>query len=289
MTLHQVLAEGRARLVAGGIPSQEAAIDVELFARTILDWDRAQIITAQSSPVPDALEPRFSLWVGRRSRHEPSAYIVGSKEFWGLDFTVTPAVLVPRPETEIIVEEALRLFAAPSDNRAARPRIADIGTGSGNIAVSLAHALPHCSIVATDVSTDALAVAAQNAVRHGVANRIEFVAASYLEGVAGEFDAIAANPPYVRELDRAGLGAEIAYEPTVALFGGINGLRDIEGVLDTALSKLRQGGWLLMESGSGQDEHVETLVGRRPGLQLSAIRNDLQGIPRTSVIQRVPD
>lgn len=288
MTLHQLLAEGRRRLVAAGIPAGDAAIDVEVFARTILDWDRAQVIMAQSSPAPEHLEPRFSLWLDRRARHEPTAYIVGVKEFWGLDFAVTPAVLVPRPETEIIVEEALRLFAESSVSHLARPRIADIGTGSGNIAVSLAHALPHCSIVATDVSTDALTVAAQNAARHGVADRIAFIATSYLDGIAGEFDVITANPPYVRELDRPALGAEIAYEPMVALFGGLNGLRDLEGVLDTAVSRLRAGGWLLMESGSGQDDAVEMLAGRRPELRLSDIRKDLQGIPRTGLIQRLP-
>ena len=287
MTLQQIMAAGRERLVAAGIPRDEAAIDVDLFARTILGWDRAKIITEQSSPSPEGLEPTLSSWLERRTHHEPSAYIVGIKEFWGLEFVVTPAVLVPRPETEIIIEEALKRFGdgkTAGDHRAAR--IADIGTGSGNIAVSLACALPGSRIVATDVSTEALVVAARNAARHGVADRVEFVAASYLDGISGEFDAIMTNPPYVRELDRAGLGAEIAYEPEVALFGGLNGLRDIEGVLDTAIAKLRPGGWLLMEMGSGQDPDIEALVAGKPALRLLEIRRDLRGISRTAVIRR---
>jgi release factor glutamine methyltransferase len=281
------MAAGRTRLVAAGISAEEAAIDVELFARTILEWDRARIITSQSSAVPEGLEPTFDSWLVRRARHEPSAYIVGTKEFWGLDFIVTPAVLVPRPETELIVEEALRLFADRGASRAVQSlRFGDIGTGSGNIAVSLAHELPHCRVVATDVSSDALSVATRNAQRHGVADRIEFVAVPYLEGVTGEFDAIAANPPYVRELDRNGLGAEIAYEPEVALFGGVDGLRDIEGVLHSATRQLRSGGWLLMEMGAGMDDRVEELVHRKPDLRLVDVRRDLQGIPRTAVIHR---
>src|SRR6185503_15121752 len=129
--------------------------------RTILGWDRARLLTEQQSPAPSDLEPRFSEWISRRVRREPSAYIVGVREFWGLDFIVTPAVLIPRPETEFLVEEALALVR-PLE----APRIADIGTGSGCIAIAVAHELPQCRVVATDVSADALAVALRNAERH---------------------------------------------------------------------------------------------------------------------------
>jgi len=283
VTLHEVLSAARSRLVAAGISPPEAAVDVDLYARTILGWDKARLLTEQSAEAPAQLEPRFSEWLARREQREPSAYIVGVREFWGLDFIVSPAVLIPRPETEFIVEEALALVRP-----LAAPRVADIGTGSGNIAVSLAHELPHGHVVATDVSADALAVAQRNAERHGVANRVEFIAASYLGGVEGDFDLIAANPPYVRDGDKPALSRDVRYEPDVALFGGAAGLRDIEGVLETALAKLRPRGWLVMEFGFGQEDDVRALVEQRPSLRVDHLREDLQGLARTAIIQRGP-
>ena len=283
MTLQEILAAARDRLVEAGIAADEAAIDVDLYARTILGWDRARLLAEHRSPPPAQLEPRFSQFIERRTRHEPSAYITGSREFWGLDFAVTPAVLIPRPETEFIVEESLALLRP-----IAGPRIADIGTGSGNIAVSLAHERQDAHVIATDVSGDALAVALTNAERHGVADRIEFVSASYLGGVEQDFDLIAANPPYVRDRDRPALGRPVRHEPEVALFGGDSGLRDIAGVLDTASVKLRPGGWLVMEFGFGQEDDVRALVDARPTLRLERFRADLQGLARTAIIQRMP-
>jgi release factor glutamine methyltransferase len=282
VTLRDALGAARQRLVAAGIAPDEAAIDVDLYARTILGWDRARLLTEHSSPVPDALEPRFSEWIARRERREPSAYIVGVREFWGLDFAVTPAVLIPRPETEFIVEEALALV-----RHLAAPRIADIGTGSGCIAVALAHELPNSHVVASDVSAEALAIARHNAERHRVEDRIEFLATSYLGGVEGDFDLIVANPPYVRDGDKPALSRDVRYEPDVALFGGTAGLRDIEGVLETAITKLRPRGWLVMEFGFGQEEDVRQLVDARAPLRVHRMREDLQGLARTAVIQRV--
>jgi release factor glutamine methyltransferase len=292
MTLQQTLTEARRRLVAAGIAPDEAVIDVDVLARTILGWDRARLIVERASVLPQGLEPRFSEWVARRARHEPTAYIVGVKEFWGLDFRVTPAVLIPRPETELIVEEVLALFAP--DRRdgqgaaAPRPlRIADIGTGSGCIAVAIARELPQSRLVATDVSAQALAVAMENAVRHGVDDRIEFVETAYLNGVGGGFDATTANPPYMSETDRPARAATLSYEPELALFGGAGGLRVIEGVIEAAAQRLDTGGWLVMELGIGQADDVRTLVSRHPVLRLDRIRHDLQGIPRTAVIRRL--
>lgn len=282
MTLQQVLAEARARLVAAGIGHDEAAIDVDLYARSILDWDRAQLLVAHADAPPPALEPRFSEWIARRCQREPSAYIVGHREFWGLDFAVTPAVLIPRPETEFIVEEALALLRG-----LAGPRIADIGTGSGNVAVSLAHERADAHLVATDVSSEALAVAMKNAVTHGVDRRIEFVATSYLGGVDGDFDLIAANPPYVRATDKPALSRDVRHEPDVALFGGDSGLRDIEAVLDTATVKLRPHGWLVMEFGFGQEDDVRALAATRPALEVQRCREDLQGLARTAIIRKL--
>jgi release factor glutamine methyltransferase len=168
VTLQQVLAAARDRLIAAGIAADEAAIDVDVYARTILGWDRTRLLTQQPDPAPPELEPTFAEWVERRTHHEPTAYILGVREFWGLDFRVSPAVLIPRPETEFIVESALSLMSG-----IAGPRIADIGTGSGNIAVSLAHERTDAHVVATDVSTDALAIAMENARRHGVDDRVQ--------------------------------------------------------------------------------------------------------------------
>jgi release factor glutamine methyltransferase len=292
VTLGEKLTVARTRLAHAGISATEAAIDVDLFARTILGWERARLLTEQLSVAPKALEPRFSEWVERRALREPSAYIVGVREFWGLDFRVTPAVLIPRPETEFIIEETLRLIRSenlPGDLKVAgyHPRTADIGTGCGCIAVSLAHEVPDCRVIATDVSAEALAVARENATLHDVASRIEFVQTSYLVGVDGEFDVIAANPPYVRERDKPALSRDVRHEPDVALFGGATGLRDIEGVLDTAASKLRSGGWLVMEFGFGQEDDVRERVAAREALRLDRVREDLQGLARTAIVQRL--
>lgn len=284
MTLGEALATARTRLVRAGIQPAEARIDVDVYARTILGWDRARLLTNLTQAVPDALEPRFSEWIERRGHHEPSAYIVGEREFWGLALRVTPAVLIPRPETEFIVEEALHLVRAEAP--AASLRMADIGTGSGCIAVALAHELPQARLVATDVSADALVVAGENASRHGVADRIDIVQTSYLDGVDGVFDLIAANPPYVREGDKPALSRDVRHEPDVALFGGATGLRDIDAVLASAVEKMRPGGWFVMEFGFGQEDQVRELVDARPGLRLDHVRADLQGLPRTVIIQR---
>jgi release factor glutamine methyltransferase len=299
LTLQERLSDARARLVAAGVAPAEASLDVDLYARTILQWDRAQLIAEQTGPMPPQLEPMFSEWLARRERREPTAYIIGEREFWGLDFLVTPAVLIPRPETEFIVEEAIGILSSGSlrsgDLRSGDlkvsgyregPRIADIGTGSGCVAVALARHLPDCRIVASDVSGPAIEVARTNAARHGVDHQIEFVVTSYLDGVPGVFDLIASNPPYVKDGDKPALSADVRHEPDVALFGGAEGLRDLAGVLEAASARLRPGGWLLMEFGFGQEDDVNALVSAHAPLQLRRVRSDLQGIPRTAIIQR---
>ena len=281
--LHEHLAAGRERLVAAGIEPTAAAIDVDLFARTILGWDRARVLMARTEPAPAALEPRFSEWIRRRAEREPSAYIVGTREFWGLDFRVSPDVLIPRPESEFIVEESLAILR---ETAPASPRLADIGTGSGCLAISLLDELPSAHMTATDVSAAALAVARENARQHGVQDRTTFVETSFLDGIDGPFDLIAANPPYVKDGDRHALARDVRHEPDVALFGGVSGLQGVEAVLDAAVRTLMSGGWLVMEFGFGQDDDVTRLVTSRPSLRLERIRADLQGIPRTAVIQR---
>ena len=280
MTLHERLAAAREQLVRAGIDPREAAVDVDVYARTILKWDRAGILLHHHEPVPDQLEPTFSAWLARRERFEPTPYIVGEREFWGLDLYITPSVLIPRPETELVVEEAVtRAQGQPV-------RFADIGTGSGCIAVAIAHEVRHVEGVATDVSAAALNVAKANAQRHHVAARLKFVCTSYLDGVAGSFDLIAANPPYVREVDRRGLGPAVLQEPHVALFGGENGLRHIEAVVATSSTRLKRGGWLIMEFGFGQEDDVRAVAARHAELVVADVRADLQGLARTVMIQR---
>ncbi len=280
ITLSAKLAGARARLIAAGVSPAEASIDVDVYARAILGWDRATLLAELRGAAPAALEPRFSEWIARRERREPTAYIVQAREFWGREFLVTPAVLIPRPETEFIVEEGVPLVRGVTS-----PRIADIGTGSGILAVTLASEMSSSTVVATDLSGEALGVARENARRLGVADRVAFVETSYLDGVDGLFDLIVANPPYVKDGDKPALSRDVRHEPDVALFGGPDGLRDVGGVLDAAARKLRPGAWFVMEFGYGQEVDVRQLIGARPALRLDHIREDLQGIARTAVIQ----
>jgi release factor glutamine methyltransferase len=200
-----------------------------------------------------------------------------------LSFAVSPAVLIPRPETELIVEAALELFPDPDRVLTA----ADVCTGSGCVAVALASERPAARITATDISSDALEVARQNAARHGVRDRIAFHCGDLFDGVEGPFDVIAGNPPYVAERDRPGLQPEVRdYEPGVALFGGSDGFHLVERLVTSAAEYLRPGGYLLCEFGLGQDERVESLVAGTGNLRLIELRRDLQGIARTIVARR---
>jgi release factor glutamine methyltransferase len=281
LTLHETITAARARLVTAGIRPDEAKVDVELYVTTILGWDRARLLTELQSPSPAALDPRFSAWIARRERREPSAYITGVREFFGLEFAVSPAVLIPRPESEFIVEEALEQLTGVD-----APRIADVGTGSGCIGIALAHSLPRATVTATDISAEALEVARANAARHQMDGRITYIETSYLDNVAGPFDAIVSNPPYVKEQDRKFVErAVVAYEPHVALFGGEDGLAGVRALLDAAHTRLAPGGWVIFEFGLGQDDEVREIVEGFNGYRVRHIRNDLQGIPRTAVVQ----
>lgn len=295
-TLHEALAAARARLVEAGIRPEEAAVDVDVYACEILGWDRARLLGEMRGPRPDTLEPRLSEWIARREQREPTAYILGRREFWGRDFTVSPSVLIPRPETELIVEEALAALGASTGARPYTtdgpgsppgPRVADVGTGSGCIGVSIAADVPSVRLVATDISEDALAVARENAARHGVLDRTTIISTSYLDGVDGPFDVIVSNPPYVKDGDKPALSRQVAgYEPHVALFGGPEGLAGPTAVLNAARTKLVQGGWLIFEFGLGQDDRIESLVAQYAEFTLARFRSDLQDIPRTAVVRK---
>jgi release factor glutamine methyltransferase len=280
--LHERLAEARTTLIQAGIGADEAALDAEVLARHVLDCDRATLLTRARDPLPSAFNRLFQALVSRRARREPLAYIVGHREFWGLEFDVTPAVLIPRPETELIVEEAL----ASLPRRDAVRRIVDVGTGSGCLAVTLAVEFPAARITATDTSHDALAVAYHNADRHNVIGRIAFVQADVLTDVAGAADLIVSNPPYVPAGDAATLQPEVAgYEPAGALYAGADGLDVIRRLLASAPPLLAAGGWLIMEFGFGQEAGVRDAA-QRANWTVVRIRSDLQGIPRVAVLRR---
>jgi release factor glutamine methyltransferase len=285
MTLRQRLLDARARLISAGVDNNEAVLDTNLLARHVLGWSRSEMLLRQEDPPPAGFEEAFNALIERRARREPAAYIRGRQEFWSRDFEVTPGVLIPRPETELIVEELLNLL--PVDAPALPRRVADVGTGSGCIAVSVAAERPHLHVVATDISRAALDVARRNADAVGVAPRIEFVECAYLSGTTGPFDFILANPPYVSEAEYEDLAPEVReYEPQTALLAGEDGLRDIRQIVDVAAERLKPGGTLFMEIGHTQGDALAALVKAFPSLTLTRISTDLQRIPRVAVIER---
>jgi release factor glutamine methyltransferase len=281
-TIRARISAAAARLRDAGLSPRDALFDAELLARTALGWDRAAILTRANEPSPPGFADRFDALVARREQREPAAQVVGGREFWGREFDVTRDVLVPRPETELIVEAALDLYPSESPSR-----VVDVGTGSGCLAVTLALEWPLADITATDVSEAALRVAAANAAKHHVEDRVRFVRTSVLAGLAPGIGLIVANPPYVRTGDRPALSREVReYEPEEALFGGTDGFDVIRTLLDESADALLPGGRLLMEFGAGQDDVVAELVRDRPRLSLDDIRADLCDIPRTAVISR---
>lgn len=254
MTIREALKDGMARLRANAVPSHTFA--AELLLMHALGQDRTWLYANPEAPIEALDAENFFALVARRCHGEPTQYLTGKQEFWGLDFEVTPAVLIPRPETEHVIEVALELlgprgFTIHLDTGAPTPalRIADVGTGSGCLAVALAHDLPHAHVFATDISGDALAVARRNAARHGVLNRVSFLATNLLQGLSREptaFDLIVSNPPYVARNEAATLAREVRdHEPHSALFGGPAGVEIYAGLIEQAGFLLAAGGYLV--------------------------------------------
>jgi release factor glutamine methyltransferase len=271
-------------LCRAGIGSEEAGSSARLLAEYALGWDRARFLTLAHEPEPPDFAKLYAALVRRRATREPSAYITGQKEFWGLSFEVSSDVLIPRPETELIVEAALELFGRDCERAMT---IADAFTGSGCLAIALASELHGASFVATDISDRALDVARRNAVRHRVADRICFKRINVLDGADGPFDLIVANPPYVRQGDEPALQPEVReYEPAVALYGGDSGLDFVATVVEQSAARLRSDGYLMFEFGCGQDPAVEELIQKAEGLTMVALRRDLQGVARTAIARR---
>jgi len=282
MTIHDLVQGARDRFVHVGISAPVATLDAEVLARQVLGWDRARFLTDRNEHATSAFLLNYEPLVARRERREPVSYILGTREFYGLDFEVGPDVLIPRHETEMIVEETLELVGKDGS-----PRIVDVGTGSGCIAISLARAIPGARVTASDVSGGALNVARRNAARHGVLDRMTFIETSFLDGIEEGVDVIVSNPPYVPSISRPGLTPEVRdFEPRVAVFSGEDGLDCLRSVLQGAAAKLRPGGWLVMEFGCGQDDCVTALVHEAEGIDLVKIRHDIQDIPRTAICRK---
>jgi release factor glutamine methyltransferase len=280
-SLHAEIAAGRQQLVDAGFRHDDAAFDADVLARHVLGWDLARLLAHNREPATPEFADRFQALISRRGRREPVAYITGHREFWGLDFEVTPATLVPRPETEMIVEEALKLLPATG-----RATVLDVGTGTGCLAVSIAHDRPGAVLVATDISSPALAVARRNAHRHGVERRVAFVQTDLVAGIRGSVDLIVSNPPYVPDQPAATLPPDVVrYEPPAALFGGADGLAIIHRLFSDAAGCLAPGGTLIAEFGYGQEDGVRDAA-KETGWQVAGMLHDLQDIPRTIVLRR---
>ena len=277
-TVRQALDAAAARMRAASCLSRDSGRDAELLLLHVLDCGLAALLTHPDRPLSSAESAQYESFVSRRLRAEPIQYILGEQEFFGLSFRVTPDVLIPRPETEHLVEALLERL--PRD---AAVRIVDVGTGSGAIAVALAHALPQSQVTAVDLSQAALAVARQNAERHGVSGRIRFLHSNLLAALNGEsFDAVVSNPPYIAENEA--LEPQVRdYEPRSALYAGPTGVEVHKRLIPQARGVLKPGGWLIMEIGHGQRAALLPLLA---DWQEVRFVDDLQGIPRIAIARR---
>ena len=281
-TIREYVAGASDRLRVAGIDAG-ATLDARLLAQHVLGWDATRLLTSAGDVPPDAFPAAYEALVARRVSREPLAYITGRKEFWNLQFEVSHAVLIPRPETELIVEAALA--AVPASELFT---MIDACTGCGNVAVAVAHDRAGARIIATDISETALEVARRNSARYGVEGRVNFVQADLFGDLEGPVDVITANPPYVAERNKGGLQPEVGeHEPHVALFGGgYEGLTMVERLVREAPALLRPGGRLIFEFGAGQEVEVEELLHSAPDLTLLDLKRDLQGLARTAVSRR---
>jgi release factor glutamine methyltransferase len=280
MIFKEVIQKGEEHLSRGPHP-ERARRDAESLLQHIVQDQRATFMARWQEILDADEEWRYWALINRRFRGEPIQYIIGETEFYGLPFRVARDVLIPRPETEHLVEKVLELagnFKAP--------RIAEVGTGSGAIAVALAHKLPQASITATDLSAPALAVARQNAARNHVI-KIKFLLGDLLAPVAKKrFDIIVSNPPYVSTADRAQLSVEVReYEPALALFAGDDGLEVYRRLIPAAFSALIPGGYVALEIGFGQSQAIAELLAGSGFGQIKFVP-DLQDIPRVACAQR---
>ncbi len=274
VTVVEAIRGGADYLTARGVAS--ARLDAELILAHTLGLTRLDLYLAFERPLTEEERDRARTLLARRGKREPLAHLTGEREFFSLAFEVTPATLIPRPETERLVEQTIAL-----DREGALPEgdLLDVGTGSGCIAVALAHALPARRVTATETSADALKIARRNAARHGVTARVNFAPGDLAAGQRGPFAAVVSNPPYIAAGDRASLAPEVRAEPEAALFAGTDGLDIIRRLVATTPDLLAPRGWLLLEIGAGQAREVERLMDAA-GFREITIHRDLAGIER---------
>ena len=285
MTLREWLAQAEAQLSAGP-HSDRARLDAETLLLHLIGKNKAWLMAHANDEFAGCTAIRYASMLERRRKGEPIQYITGQTEFYGLPFLITPDVLIPRPETEHLVEKALELAVAFD-----HPRIIDIGTGSGAIPIALARNLPHARIIASDISVSAVALAQENAKRNGVA--ICLLQGDLLAPVAQagadpeQFDIIVSNPPYVSAADRDWLSVEVReYEPALALFAGVDGLEVYRRLIPQAFTALTPGGFIALEIGYGQQPAIDSLL-IDAGFSEIQFTPDLQGIPRVAVARRL--
>lgn len=287
-TVRSALRDGMAQLAAANTPSH--ALAAELLLMHVLGRDRAWIYAHPEPELSEQASGNFFELIARRASGVPTQYLTGKQEFWGLEFEVTPAVLIPRPETEHIIEVALRRLDERSGaKRQESLRIADVGTGSGCIAIALAKELPNAQILATDISADALKIALRNAGKHGVVRRVRFVQCDLFESQQGErhtFDLIVSNPPYIARAEERELAREVReHEPEQALFAGATGTEIYARLIAQSSELLRTGGLLVVEMGYDASERVRSMLSADSWVDIR-ITNDLAGIPRVISAER---
>ena len=275
LSVVEALRRAAARLAERGVTA--ARLEAELMLAHVIGLTRLELYLHFDRPLSQDERAAMRRLLAERGRGVPLAYLTGRREFFSLEFEVSPAVMVPRPETELLVETVLGL---ERDERLPAGEILDVGTGAGAIAVSLAHQLPDRRVVATDISPDALAVAARNAGRHGVTGRVTFIEGDLNAGQTGPFAAVVSNPPYIAEGERGSLPPEVLAEPPLALFAGEAGLAVIRRLIGTCPGLLVPGGWLVLEVGAGQSSEVERLMRDEGHLVEMVVGRDLAGVER---------
>ncbi len=281
MSARATIAHCLAAAQQGLAGSDSPRLDAELLLAHVLGVTRTHLHAWPEQELDQGQQTAFTALVERRAAGEPVAYLLGEREFWSLSLRVTPDTLIPRPETELLVEQALARI--PKD---AAQDIIDLGTGSGAIALALAHARPRCRVTATDRSLAALAVARDNAARLGIAN-VAFVAGDWFAPLAGHhFHVVAANPPYVAKDDPHLQRGDVRFEPADALKAGEEGLDDITRLIEAAPAHLLPGGWLLLEHGFDQGAAVRALL-HRHGFEAMETVRDYAGNERLSLARTV--
>ncbi|TWA92285.1 peptide chain release factor N(5)-glutamine methyltransferase [Bradyrhizobium stylosanthis] len=264
----------------------EAELDARILIGAALGLDLTGLIAQGARLLTASEASQLAQYAERRIAGEPVARILGTREFWGLAFRLSDATLVPRPDTETVVERALELFR---ERKIHQPRIADIGTGSGAILLALLHELPDAFGVGTDLSLTALGTARGNAAALGLGNRSGFVACSYLAALSGPFDLIVSNPPYIPSAEIPKLSVEVReHDPHLALDGGNDGYDAYRALIPQAAERLAPGGALIVEAGQGQARNIETLMAAAALVVDRPPKADLAGIPRAVSARKMP-